>query len=232
LILDRQHPGLAAVPDYPADSSSVHSARELRLTNQTDVLVHETLTFRGYYAGFMRSYLEKLQPPSRRDFLNEQMNHQGLEITRLEIKNLDNTTAPLLVEMDYLVRKQFQTLGNQIIGQIPDIWEHHYLWTDPAENRLTAFQLAFPLSLESTVTVEVPEGYSTPAAEGFEQDLHQPFATGKTTAQNQGARMIINYSLHRPSGTFAPTEYAAFRKSMDQALGPLEQNMAFSKIAR
>ena len=232
LILDEKNPRFVSIPDYAPGSSAISSQREVRLTNQADVVVHETLSLKGYAAAMLRSYLKTMQPAARRSFFYGQLSRQAAEITELKIGNLEDTGSPLTVQIDYLLKRQFHVLGNQITGKIPNLWEHYYLSMDPVEHRATPFEIAFPLAFQSTINVATPAGYRDPDPQIFEQGLSEPFTTCKSAAHKQQRGIQIEFNLQRQSGRFAASNYSSFRESVDKALDNLDQEVSFTKASR
>ena len=126
LILDAANPRIAAIPDYPDGSSTVHSSREVRITNGTDVVVHEVLSLKGCNGSALRTYFKEVQPAARRDFVDLQLSRQSGEVTGFKLQNLQDTQAPLVLELDYVLKRQFHPAGDQLVGKLPDVWEHLY----------------------------------------------------------------------------------------------------------
>jgi tetratricopeptide (TPR) repeat protein len=229
LILDATHPRFVTMPDYPDGSSSVHSRREVSITNGTDVVVHEVLSLKGCNASALRTYFKQLQPSARRNFVDLQLNRQAGEVSGFKLQNLEDTQVPLVLELDYIFKKQFHLTGNQLVGKLPDVWEQLYASAEPVEYRTTPFELSFPVNVESAITLAIPPGYREPALKDFRQNLQMAFANSQSEVQKEGTALKIDYRLHRRSGTFAAAEYGPYRENMVKALGPLEQTVAFTK---
>lgn len=229
LILDAANPRFVRIPDYPDGSSRINSRRELRITNDTDMVVHETLSLSGCNGSALRSYFKGLQPASRRYFADLQVNRQSGEITSFKLQNLEDTQAPLVLELDYVLKRQFRLAGNQLVGKLPDVWEQSYAAAEPVEDRATPFELTFPVEVETTVNLATPAGYQEPGLESFHQDLRMAFATSHSEAQKEGRGLKIDYRLQRRAGTFAAAQYGPYRENMVKALEPLEQTVTFTK---
>jgi len=229
LILDADHPRFVTIPDYPDGSSTVQSRRQVRFTNGTDVLVHEVLSLKGCNGSALRTYFKNLQPAARRNFVDLQVNRQSGELTGFALQNLEDTQAPLVLELDYALKKQFRRVENQLVGKLPDVWEQLYASAEPVEHRTTPFELSFPIEVQSTISLATPEGYREPAPAEFRQDVQLAFATCRSEAQKDGPGLKIDYRLRRRAGKFTAAEYGPYRDNMVKALGPLEQTVAFTK---
>jgi hypothetical protein len=67
LILDAVNPRFVTIPDYPEGSSLLQVRREVRITNGTDVAVHEVLRLKGYNGSTLRAYFKQLHPAKTAD---------------------------------------------------------------------------------------------------------------------------------------------------------------------
>jgi hypothetical protein len=150
-------------------------------------------------------------------------------VAGLKLQNLDDTGCPLVLELDYVLKRQFHLAGNQLVGKLPDVWEQLYASADPVERRTTPFELSFPIDVESTITLAAPEGYQEPALEDFRHNVQMAYATSQSVAQKEGPDLKIDYRLKRRAGKFAAAEYGPYRDNMAKALAPLEQTVAFTK---
>lgn len=228
-ILDATNPRFITMPEYPDDGNTVDSRREVQITNGTDVVVHETLSLRGCNATALRSYFKQLQPSARRSFVDLQLNRQSGEVTSFKLENLEDTQAPLVLDLDYFFKGQFHPTGNKLVGKLPDVWEQLYASADPVEKRTKPFELDVPVNVDSAITLDIPRGYREPQLKDFHQDLQLDFASTHSDAKRQGTEVKIDYRLHRRSGKFAAADYPPYRENMLKALRPLEQTIAFTK---
>ena len=136
---------------------------------------------------------------------------------------------PLVLELDYVFKKQFHLVGNQLVGKLPDVWEELYASADPVEHRTTPFELSFPVNVKSIIALGAPEGYQEPALDNFRQNLQMPFVSSRIEAEKEGSGLKLDYQLQRRAGKFAAVEYQSYRENMIKALGVLEQTIAFTK---
>ncbi|HTA30484.1 MAG TPA: transglutaminase-like domain-containing protein, partial [Candidatus Cybelea sp.] len=229
LVLDPAQARFVAIPDYPAGCTKLRLQRDVRITNGTDVVVHEVLSLKGCNGSALRSYFKSLQPVGRRQFVEGQLNRKSGELTGFQLQNLEDTQAPLTFEMDYIMKRQFHLAGNQLVGKLPDVWEQVYASAEPIDPRITPFELRYPIDVESTITLATPDGYRAPALQDFRQNVPMSFASSRCEAQKNGSGLKIDYKLQRRSGQFAPAEYGPYCDNMVKALGPLEQTVAFTK---
>jgi len=227
LILDEQLSGFGLIPDYPRGSSTISSIRRIQITNRTDAVIRETLTFKGYHAAMERGVLKSMAVPERRNFILSEMDIRTGELVDLKIENIEDTVAPLTIDIAYSLKRQFQALEGQILGRIPTVWERRYLSTEAVDNRQTPFQIMVPLNFQSTIELNVPAGYKTPSSELFGKSQESPFLICKSTAQELGQTLKIQFSFTRQNGQFPATQYGSYRGAIEKALNVLEQDISF-----
>ncbi|PWU20496.1 MAG: hypothetical protein C5B50_03825 [Verrucomicrobia bacterium] len=229
MVLEPRNSRLVSIPEYPAGSSSVHSLRQVVVTNQTEASVRETLELQGYPAAAFRTQLKSANDTLRREIIYRAMNSRTAQITGLKVQNLEDTASPLVLQISYLLRRQFQDLGDKLSGPLPSVWEHHYLAVEPADKRLAPLRLYYPLLFRSTVEMSAPAGYEAAVMPAVRPALDPEFASCEISALKQGQGEKVDYQVALLQGTFPASRYSAFQQTMDKALAPLEQNISFEK---
>jgi len=73
----------------------------------------------------------------------------------------------------------------------------------------------------------VPAGYKTPSSELFGKFQESPFLICKSTAQELGQTLKIQFSFTRQNGQFPATQYGSYRGAIEKALNVLEQDISF-----
>ncbi|HEY2952349.1 MAG TPA: transglutaminase-like domain-containing protein, partial [Verrucomicrobiae bacterium] len=234
LILDPENPRFITLPEAPTASGLISIAREIRLVNQTDAALRDQLTFTGVNASSLRYYLKAVDPAQRKAFAQRQLisSSRPIEIQDLQVDNLDDPQAPLLIRMSTLIRGQFQLLDDQLTGTLPAPWEHATLKVEPIEARQTPFQLRYPIAFHVAVTLLTPDGFAPPSPEPLQRALNDPFATCRTTGLTTNRTTRLDLNFQQLPGRFAAPNYAAYRAATDQALQLLEPKITFKKSIR
>ena len=229
LILDPEHPRLETIPDYAAGSSGVLATRDISFTTESDLEVHESVTFTGFSASRMRSSLQGVEAANRNRWLLQTMTRElpSVDLREAQIENVDDPQAPLHLKLRYLVPRRFQTAGAQLIGQLPTVWERWFLTGDPVEQRQTPFKVWIPVNLESHVTVTPPPGWQAAAARGHQLD--RPFCTGSASSQLEARKLHLDTQVTQRSGQFPAGEYRAYLDATATALGLVEQGLILKK---
>lgn len=228
-ILDPAGPRFVTIPNYPAGYNQISSRREVRFTNETDLVVHEILTLKGAEGSTMRSYFKEMQTAARRRFLESQITRQSGELTRVDFRNLEDTSQPMELELDYVLKRQFRSLDKQLVGKLPDVWEEGLLAVTAVDRRSTPFELTVPLEMESSITVMIPAGYQAPKPEDFALELKTELMHSQSSARKEGNGLRVDFRFQRPAGKYVATQYGSLRENTIKALAPLEQTIAFAK---
>jgi hypothetical protein len=231
-VLDPQNPRFVTLPAYPADSNLVSSQRTLRLVGDADLAIEETLHLEGYLAATLRALLKEVQPANRLAVLQTQLAASGgepLQIQKVEIENLEDKSAPLVLKTDYLVKGKFHTVGESLVGQIPPLWERFFLNAQRVENRQTPFVARYPLRIKSAITLDLPDGFTTGEMGGLNREEQTSFAEWKISAEGKGNTLQLGFEATRGVGQFSPDQYGAYCDSIERTVAALAQNVVLRR---
>ncbi len=234
LVLVGSEPQFITVPNT-GDGNRVESNRSLRIINDADLSIEETLRLEGYLAANLRGLLSEIQPANRAAELQKQLGVSSggpLQVQKVEIDNLDDKRSPLVIKTTLIAKSKFHSSGDVLIGQIPALWERFFLTADPVEKRQTPFVLRSPLRLTSTIEFALPEGYATADMGPMNQEQKSQFAAWKVAATAEGGVVRANYEATRQSGSYKAEEYAAYCDSMDRATAALVHNIVLHRSAK
>lgn len=230
LVLDPAEPALIQIPDYPLDSSTVTSERTLRVIGESDIEVEETLTLSGYYSAYMRSFLKGSDSAGRLRQIQDVMAGSAQVLVRsVDAERLDTPNHEVVLKLRYLVKGAFHPLENRIIGRLPAIWEREFLAVDYQENRQTPYQIEYPLTVQTKVMLEPPEGYRIGSALPAKEQEQTSYSQWNVEIENAPKEMLIRYSNVRPRAQGSPSEYGALAESLGRALDALERSVVFVK---
>ncbi|MEA3211938.1 MAG: hypothetical protein QOE70_4995 [Chthoniobacter sp.] len=232
LILDAARPRLEKIPAHSAGSSAITAHREVSFPTETDVQVQEDLTFTGAVAAGLRGMLQAIEPANRSRQLLQMMNHEApsLDLREALIEGIDDPQRPLGLRLRYTLRRKFQNVAGQLIGQLPAVWERLYLAGEPVEQRLTPFKLWVPLKFESHVSLTPPAGWQAAPAEA--PKVAGPFCTGIARARLEQRTLRVESTLTQDIGQFPPAQYGAFVEAGREALGLVEQGVALQRAGK
>ena len=125
------------------------------------------------------------------------------------------------------LQEQFHRSNDQLTGTLRAGFERSYLTADPVDNRLTPFETRIPLSIRSTVSVDVPEGFHAENTADLAPLLDSRFAVCKGQIRLEDRKLKLEFECRKPTGKSEASEYASYRETMAQALALLEREVVF-----
>lgn len=231
LVLDARDPRFVTIPKYPANASSIAVEQHLRVVDQTDLAVEETLTMTGVQAADMRDYLLAIPETSRRTTLQNIMGMADADLTDLQIQSLSSPGEPLRLRFNYSLKNQFHRTDGPLRGVLRIGFARPYLMASPVDNRLTPFEINVPLDLSFHVLVDAPVGFKAVPPEPLDLKLDPRFIAGHGNAQIKDGNLNLNFQCQLKTGIFAAADYAAYRQTMAQALAFIEREIQFKANA-
>ncbi|MEA2709272.1 MAG: hypothetical protein QOF78_1873 [Phycisphaerales bacterium] len=235
LLLDPAAPRLIDLPQPASEVGNVAIAREVKLGEQGEVAVSETITWTGYDAAGMRAMLRPIEPARRAETLKQMIGGERADvaITSSNITGLDDRTQPVVLQVSYTGGRRFSALTDQqqLIGSLPARWERYYLEADAVEKRRTPFRLRLPRSLRTSVKVHLPSGYrigSLPKGESFDD----AFRHGSTTWQASDGGLKLEFSVARKIGQHDAAAYDSYVQSSTSVMNLLESHLVLQKAGR
>jgi predicted Zn-dependent protease len=234
-VLDPQNPRFVTLPAYPADSNLVNSQRTVRLVGEADLAIEETLRLEGYLAATLRGLLKEVQPANRVAVLQTQLSAgagETLQIQKVEIENLEDKSAPLVLKTDCLVKGKFHTVGESLVGQVPALWERFFLNAQRVENRQTPFVARYPLRIKSAITLDLPDGFTTGDMGALNREEQSSFAEWKLSAADKDNALQLGFEATRGVGQYTSDQYGAYCDSMERTVGALAQNVVLRRVQK
>jgi hypothetical protein len=123
-----------------------------------------------------------------------------------------------------LARKQFQIFGNEIVGSPPLNFERSFLLDQIVEKRTTPFEISIPLTIEGSITIQVPANFKSKPADAA-QNIQNQFVTCRFSAATNDVGWRLDYHIYEPANRFAPEQYPAHNLAMQQAVNALGLNL-------
>ncbi len=217
LLLDSENPRLMTIPGYPPDSNLVEVERHVQISSDGTLKADDRLSYRGYYASGMRSFLKPMNTTQRKTavqaFFPSENNAQVQNVT---VESLEQSEQPLIVDVKYRCEHFLQHNEQQLVGRLPAPWETTLLTATPVEQRVVPVRVEFPLYVRDVITVEIPRGYScrtanSEPARGSSQFFDWSQQSG--TAENQ-LKILCEASRHE--GHFPAAAYTSYCTAADQ----------------
>jgi transglutaminase-like putative cysteine protease/tetratricopeptide (TPR) repeat protein len=234
LVLDPKQPRVVHIPEQGDDAGEMSLVREAHLVQGADLEVSETATYRGNEAAMMRAYFDDLEPKVRASAFQRRLSGHGHEVAvlSLDVRDLRDPQKPLAVQLKYVQRGAFRAVGGQLVGKLPALLERGRLEVE-ADERETPFQFRLPLRIHSTVSLELPSGYSPAQPLAARASADGRFAGWRVSSDDAPAsrELRARFDYGRKRGRHAPSEYADLRRDTEAALGALEQEVVLQRVA-
>jgi hypothetical protein len=229
LIMDASQPHFARIPDYATNAGVIRIHRSVELTNKTDEMIHQTVTFGGLHAGLYRDYFRSLAAANRRAAALRLFVGVSGEFQTFMLDGLDDPRGPLVAEMTCLLRGEFHSSEREIFGTPPLYFEKTFFLDQTVEKRTTPFQIAIPLTLEGTTDIMGPPHSRAKSGMAGVQKVENQFAAGQSFTTNDEKGFHINYRIYENAGRFPADDYPSHNHSLQQVLDSLGAKLVFDE---
>ena len=229
LVLDEKNPRLLTIPDYAPDANHIAITRKIELSGKADASVTEDVVMSGFPAAWYRHFFRRTESANRKKALQDELAGcaPALEIHDLALAGLDDVREPLTLHVSYRLAGKFHNSGNQIMGQLPAVWERLFLAMDAMENRQAPLRVLNPLTVESRIALALPQGYAPALVDPVQIDA--PFARCSLKSTPEAGLVRLECKAQRPSGSYPAAQYAACQETLGRVLGVFEQNFVFKR---
>ena len=219
LILDPRSPSLRRIPAYGEGASSAQIQRQLSLIGPADLLVRERVTLRGYHASRLRNHLAAVDPHRLEAVVRHLVGsaETGLTIDRMNVRDLQATERPLVIEMDYRLADRFQAVAGRLVGRLPALWEQHLLHIPPQRKRVSPLRLRLPLQIDTQVEFALPHGFVLDGQVTTRQEK-SPALNWSIAGEGQLKVLKLRYNGRRHEGTYAAGEFGRVFAGVKEAL--------------
>ncbi len=217
-VLDPDNPRLIKTDETKPADNHIQSDSVLQVTADGDVHIQQTLTMRGWKAGYMRQYFEPDRPEERLRYLQSLLqSYAPLRLTSLDIEHLHEADNPLIVKMNYQIDRMFDLVDGHLIGRLPALWERYYFEPVAMATRTTPFTFEEGLTMESRISITPPDGWRFEAARP-EQSQDSPYFTHRFTEKTEQHRLLIDTKVSNIPGIHPPQDYEGYASSAAQML--------------
>ncbi|HKD35769.1 MAG TPA: hypothetical protein VKB78_03185, partial [Pirellulales bacterium] len=217
LLLDWKNPRLVQIPDYPAGSNTMDIQRTVRIDDDGAVQADDRISYNGYYASTMRSYLKPIEPTRRKTVWQSHFGGEyDIQIEEMSVDGLDDHRRPVVVSLKYKAPRALHMVDRQCVGRLPAPWEAAVLSADRMDHRVGPVWLQMPLAVRATIDIKPAADLSLPSPASFaEVSKTGIFQYGRTAAAApEGLR--LKCEAYRPAGHFPASFYASFVDQVEQ----------------
>ena len=200
------------IPIFPAESNKLISKTELWLKKDgsTRGEIHIHLT--GQYSLNSRWTYKQIPPSEWKNTLAAELNplFPNIVIDDATISDLYDSDSPLILAIDFHIEKNVTDLKNQALFQMPIDEFSEYAEIVAAAERLYPLDLNYPMQVEKTIQIHLPDGWSTSLLDDIKQEtsfasLHRQYRQHKNIVIYQ---LIFTLSQQ----TIPAVEYAEVKR--------------------
>jgi tetratricopeptide (TPR) repeat protein len=230
LLLDPAHPRLIRIPDYPADAYAINGSRTVSISDTGSVLVAEELSLNGSEAAGFRYFFNSMAQEERLNQMQVFLAGRGAAVVMegLKIDNLDDVSRPLGLKLNYTMRNCFGTLSGQMIGSVPALLARYLLLAAPVDHRLTPFEYRYPMRLDYSSKLDLPNGYDLDSVPKT-VSIADSYTAADVHFEREGASLTETLSLQSRPFDRPAADYNDFSQSREKLLESLEPQLHLVK---
>jgi hypothetical protein len=148
-------------------------------------------------------------------------------VKRIEAANLDRTSEPLVVQLDYTLPDTFHRVGpsaeaNTLVARLPSPWENRLLDADYVDDRQTPFELGLPMLITTSLEIDLPDGYQLADLDRWTSSGQNMFAGWTSHAKQDGTVVTAKYRVRLVAGRHPADEYPKYYGAMKDSLAFFE----------
>ncbi len=228
LILDERNVRFETIPAHPPDAAVLRIQRQVRLSETGLAVVEDTMSLEGLQGSFWRNVLLPLSPGVQRDLLQRQLELDSDDLTDFVMEGLKDPTQPLTIRSRYTLRHGFRPVDGRLRGSLPAAFIRFVLPTGSLERRRTPFEIRVPLRCNAEIRVIAPAGYEAETPAGTAPEVDPKFGVASASLRcPESTTLTLGLEYRQTPGSFAPEDYSAYLRSMEQLAKFVEQPLSF-----
>lgn len=232
-ILDPGNPRFCPVPFLAPDDSKLTVRRRVSVTNSVDVEVSDSVTATGVAAGVLRSILTGAEGASQRNEAQRwaAIYNNAIEIDSISVSGMEDSAAPLELNVTARLRDQLQRVGPRLAGALPAPWEAGFLNGGAPAKLRRPMEIRSPVLLRTAVRLDAPVGFRAPARSSFVTRQNGDFVTFAATIPESGEPETLQVEATIRAGLFSPDRADERRAALRDALRAFEPAVVFEPTA-
>lgn len=238
LVIEPGASRLVPIPPRTTLGAQIRCGREVTIAcdeperETADAVVREQVAFTGTPAGALRSVLASMQPRDRKEAIARLISeHDEVDVTRLDILNIDDPTAPLILQLQYRIVNAFHRVGESgtpLSGRLVSPWETWATTAYAMTQRLTPFRTTAASIVGSTRYV-LPHGFILDRGpESIESPPTNTFVNWKVEANAADNSTLLH--VDRRAGSHPAAAYAACSAEAKQLLDRIRRPITLREI--
>lgn len=217
LVLDPESYRLERIPPSPAAGSAIRSERKVssgsEAVDQLDV--EETVSFSGGQSEWIRAQMIAIPEADRVSTLTRMLGgDRHLQITSLELQNLEQFDLPFVLKSSYQVRHGSGEEAGGREDPLPALWESLYFKQGAEGNRMSPFEIRAPYRFTSTITFSDKDFKVERPPHGKDH----PWCTWNVATSSRDGSTTIRWETEFKKGTHPKERFPGFARSINEML--------------
>jgi hypothetical protein len=227
LVLDPEHPRLQRIPGYQADLHTIRIDRVVSIRDDGSASVTEDAVFSGLWGASFRGALRGVQRGEWQKTLQQYLfdSTRGSVLKHVQAENVDDPAKPLELKLEYDIGGWFSADSGHLTGRIPALLESSYLQATPIASRTTPFEIRYPLRIESTARLRLPEGFSLRGGPADARAVDARFVDFQGRAETDSDALTLRFEASRMPGVFAARDWGRYYEESHRALGFFDRSL-------
>ena len=180
-------------PVFPPESNRFVSTTELTLDDEGTVQGTLHVQTSGQYDLNTRWTYQQIHPSIVKTTLATELSQQfpGIQVEWCDVSNLGDLNMPVEINLGFHVEDYAKPLENSMLLPLPIDEFAAYAESFADEHRTYSFDFGYPMQIEKTIRIRIPEGWTAILPE----NIHQTIEIAELSRQYRQVENIITYQL-------------------------------------
>jgi tetratricopeptide (TPR) repeat protein len=238
LVIEEGASRLASIPRRTTVGTDIRCSREItivcddRLQESADAVVREEVAFSSTTAGALRAGLGTLQPRDRKEAVARLISeYDTVDVTALDVLNLDDPLAPLILKLEYRVEHAFHRVGEAgtpFTGRVVSPWESWATLAYAMTERVSPFRTT-SASIVGATRYTLPAGFALDRGlESVQSGTSNRFLSWSVDADR--ANNVVTVRVERRAGDHAAADYQACALEAKELSDRLRRPVSFVEV--
>ena len=192
-LISDSHGTFVDTPVFSAGSNRLVSTTELALNNEGSVQGTLHVQTSGQYSLNTRWTYQQIHPTAVKTTLATELSQQfpGIQVEWYDMSDLSDLNTPVAINLGFHVENYAKPLGNSMLLPLPIDEFSAYAETFADEDRTYLLDFGYPMQIEKTVRIRIPEGWTAILPE----DIHYTLEVAELHRQCRQVEDVITYHL-------------------------------------
>ena len=158
------------IPTFPPESNRLIVDTVITLNMEGAIKGKMRIDTRGQYNLDSRLRYKQVPPDALKDTFAAELNRQlpGVRIEQVQISDLNDLNTPVQIDIVFSVEEYAKQIGGRMLFPLPNDEFADYAEIFAAEVRKSPLDLSYPMQMDKTVQIALPEGWTA----ALPDDIH------------------------------------------------------------